>query len=181
LWFAAGGALLAGGLSSDAAKWLSDWKQHEDVTPKILLCYVDALRNLGGHSEARRIGRHALTLDPDDCTILHEMWLALDAALDEDLAPAVSVVYRVEGRFPPRYRFLFHSLSALAAVTDDLLPDRAEALRSVQDSMLEAEPYMENDPLLQEIYAEVITCVTNRISTAQAQVWRMQTQIKAIL
>jgi hypothetical protein len=184
LWYAAARALQAAREFKAAAKWMADWDSREGVSPGILVTYVDILRNLGAHEEARRISRYALMLPQDNDTILHEMWLALDAGLSRDFAPAAEVIQRVNRRMKPHYQFLFHSLCAFAAVMEKELSDHTWSLKTAQTSMEEAEqvlPDFMSDPLYKEIWSSVISRVCKKIDTAQAELWNMKTQLAALM
>jgi len=107
-WGQAGYAYANNGMFKDAAKWLSDWRQHPDAQPWMLHNTAQALRMTGNASEALEVSRAALKLRGDQTTPEHSVWVACEEAiagciweakdrlatvLHEGLAPQPKAVY----------------------------------------------------------------------------------------
>jgi tetratricopeptide (TPR) repeat protein len=87
-WGTAGYALTTVLDPGAASAWLADWADRPDAEPWMLINLVIALRSLGRHDEANRVGHRALELKPDHTSRYHSVWLAADEAVAGDTAAA---------------------------------------------------------------------------------------------
>ncbi len=78
VWGSVGYALFAVGKPRQCAKWLSDYREHRDVEPWMLLNLAGALRRSGRGSSAREVHLAALKLPRDQTSDKHTVWMAFE-------------------------------------------------------------------------------------------------------
>jgi tetratricopeptide (TPR) repeat protein len=83
-------ALVTVGDYRGAVRWADDWRQREDARPWMLWNYALALRYLKREREAYVVGKEALNLPEDHLSNSHRLMLALDDALEGEMASAKS-------------------------------------------------------------------------------------------
>jgi hypothetical protein len=71
-----------------AVWWLADWRDRSEAEAWMLVNLVRSLRAHGRDAEAGEAGRTALARPYDTTFSEHARWLALDAALEGDIAGA---------------------------------------------------------------------------------------------
>ena len=84
-WGMIGHALSASDVKADAlvVDWMNDWEQRPDAQPWMFVNLLLGLRGVGRVSEAIRVSEAALALEPDYTQGYHEVWLALEDALNQ--------------------------------------------------------------------------------------------------
>jgi predicted Zn-dependent protease len=126
-WGSVGYALSTAREHRRAVAWLAGWRARAGLRPWMLLNLANSLRDLGRAAEAAEVGRAALALPPDHTTPMHEVMLAMDAALAGD-ALAAGRLGREHRALGPHYRFLVELVEALAS--SEAGGDRRAAFRS---------------------------------------------------
>jgi tetratricopeptide (TPR) repeat protein len=96
-WAQAGYALLSARRRREAVEWLAGWRTRQGVEPWMLLNLASALRDLGRDRDAAEASAAALELPTDHTTPLHEVMLALDAAMSGDHGAARAHLSRAHG------------------------------------------------------------------------------------
>lgn len=105
--------------------WLDDWRQRPGVAAWMLLNLSSSLREVERDAEALAVNRHAVTLKPDHTTAMHQLWLALDAALQGDGPAADAVVAEIREADESTYtRALLALVVALRAIQTASPADR---------------------------------------------------------
>jgi tetratricopeptide (TPR) repeat protein len=87
-WGMVGYALTSSKRDRRVARWMSAWRERAGVEPWMLINLALSLRNLGRSPEATPVSEAAIGLRPDHTTPMHEVLLALDAALAGDVHAA---------------------------------------------------------------------------------------------
>jgi len=80
-WGSVAYALMANDRYRECARWMRDYRQHEQAEPWMLQNLASALRWLGRDTQAVSVARHALTRPADHTRLSHALWVALDDAL----------------------------------------------------------------------------------------------------
>jgi len=92
-WAAAGAALAQVGRAPQAVAWLADWRERTGVWPYMLVSLVGALWETGREEEAAEVGIAALQSPYDDpAKVVHQLWVALHAALGGDVRTAARLL-----------------------------------------------------------------------------------------
>ena len=116
-WASVGWALLTTNDYYETAQWLADWQGRSDLKPWMLCNLMEALRGLQRDKEAKRVSKHALTLEEDHATYTHRLWLALDEALAGHSTLAAHQLKQVDAAsLKPYYLFLYSLVQAMLAV-----------------------------------------------------------------
>ncbi|MBK7875618.1 MAG: hypothetical protein IPJ77_07690 [Planctomycetes bacterium] len=127
LWGDVGRLLLDDRGARRVVRWLEEWKR-DDTQPAVLQNLAVALRCLKRRAEAHAVSVRALELPHDPTTHLHELFLAVDAFLDGDLARCRELHTRAaRGKRGAWHEHLFRVLRVVLEV--DTAPDpRAAAI-----------------------------------------------------
>ena len=94
-----------------AVEWMRDWPKRK-TSPWALNGLAISLRRLHRREEALGVSRRALQLPADHITPCHRAWVAIEAALDADLAEAESLLEGLES--PSESKAFYDALGLLA-------------------------------------------------------------------
>ncbi len=117
LWGSVGYALLLVQKYRSVIAWLENWSKRADVLPWMLLNLVASLLRLGLEKEALEVSRRAVTLKPDHTTAQHQLWLALESALQGEAEHADAILSEIrEDELSAYTKTLLSIIQALRAV-----------------------------------------------------------------
>jgi hypothetical protein len=107
VWGTAAYALYSRGYYREVVQWLGDFRRRSDAGPWILINLALSLRVLKRDLEAGDVHRAALALPRDHATPMHDIWVALDAALAGHDAEAAQYLRSADGvELAPFYQAL---------------------------------------------------------------------------
>jgi tetratricopeptide (TPR) repeat protein len=135
-----------------AAVWMADWKQRDIREPWMLLPAALTFRIVDRVAEAYDASRKALQLSPDASTPVHQLYVALEDALEGRTSETVALLIQLDPEDlddVPRLFFVF--AETLAAVQRAAAGDRAasfkEAKKKVDEALASYAPMEANEDL----------------------------------
>ncbi len=186
-WGIAGYALTSIRHFAAAADWCRDWAERTDVQPWMLLNVVIAMRSLGRHEEARRVGRRAVELRPDHTSRYHVLWLAADEAVAGATAAAEERLKPLAPKsLDTTHRYLHGLITAVLDVQRSAAAERTAAFarsrRQLQETMAACTPLPAEDRMA--VLAVYRLCV-RRLATdrggALPRLWSWWRQIEPLV
>jgi tetratricopeptide (TPR) repeat protein len=178
-WSAMGYALISISDPAGAAAWTRDWESRKNVSPTDLLNRVTALRETGRAAEATSLSLRALERadakeeEDENTRQLHHLWLALDAAMQGNIADMDRYLAGVtnHSKLPEYYAFIYHLVLAMqrAAKRD------ARAFNEAREILTRAVHSLpsgnKTDPYLRSLYQNAVRRIADTIGTAPAKIW----------
>lgn len=185
LWGTAGYALASIEAYRDAASWMKDWRNRNDLQPWMLLNLSIALRGTGNDAEAYQAALRAVKLPPDHTTKFHRIWLMLDEAIGESWvsvqggAGIQSAANRLGGidceSLDNYHRFLFVLASQVLAVRNSGEADRSDAFstarRNLWQAAAECSPVVEDRSVMIRAYRRAVSCLARERGGFWAKLW----------
>ncbi len=137
-WAAVGYALTACGEYRRTAQWMKDWRSQKEIAPWHLYNLVLSLRHCGHDREARAISLHAIAMpQQDDSRSDHQLWLALDDALEGNIVSSEARLAEFDGHgLKDCARLLRMMVRSITDVRESPPADRRAEFRSAKRRML---------------------------------------------
>lgn len=154
-------------------EWLSDWSEHPDALPGMLILLVRAHRSFGEFEEARRVSEHAMTkLNTDYATSFHQVWLTFDQALNGEIVPVQRYLETYDmGGFDAYHQFVASMVLALSLTMTDKVNGFEQARQVLFDAAKWGQPTAA-DPALRRAYRACIAEMARLHGTLGAMLWR---------
>jgi tetratricopeptide (TPR) repeat protein len=172
LWGAVSYALVCFRWYGAVRRWMRDWRERADARPWMLLNLSMGLRAGGRDRDAAQAAERALSLPPDHTVASHQLWQALDAALEGDLSRANELLRASEGPSHTVYGYLRSATQAVILALGEKTPERdpfSEA-RHAYDKAVRDTAGLLRDPLLRRVHRRCLSAI-RRAAGARALWW----------
>src|SRR5262245_33085091 len=166
LWGSVAWRLLEVNSDRRALRWTSDWATRGQASANGLLSAVIIHRRFNEVSQAQLVSRAAVKLPRSTDTTLHELWLALDDALDGQPDMGLAFLKRVpEESLNTYYQFIFRLLEAVTNECPCKNP------RGHLNCAVGALPGFRRTPELRRAYRDSIMALARQRGTVGAWFW----------
>jgi tetratricopeptide (TPR) repeat protein len=114
-------------------RWMTDWRQRNDLESWALANLVEGLRALRRDAEAAEVGRRSLTLAPHHTHAGQRVWLAADAVCEGKIEAARQLLSQVQGaQLSDSFKFLQELTAAVVEMAAAGDAEKAKVFRAVR-------------------------------------------------